>query len=316
MKIIRLKNFGIAVTAGILGLVVGVSQAAPLIPFDNGNVADANDVNTNFTELETRINTISLTPGPAGPQGLAGADGATGLQGPAGPIGPQGPSGADGATGAAGSQGPAGADGATGPAGPQGLAGSDGATGATGPQGPAGADGISVPVGQSCPGAEAVVGFDSSGDIICAMSAAVSVPLLIHDADSSVVGRVLLFDMTTWHVVNQQSFIMRMASDAIYSETLRFTGINCTGTAYIESAGGYYSIVAKQGYVFTAHLTGTVYYLAQNSPITNGITYQSELSYTSVCTNNSGSFDGYQAYVNVPGITGVPDTGYGPFSLQ
>ena len=70
MKNIMLKKIGMMVTAGCFSLVVSVSQAAPLITFSNGSVADANDVNTNFTELETRINTISLTPGPIGDTGL------------------------------------------------------------------------------------------------------------------------------------------------------------------------------------------------------------------------------------------------------
>ena len=183
MKIIMLKNFGIAVTAGILGLVVNVSQAAPLIPFSNGNVADANDVNTNFTELESRINTISLTPGATGPQGPAGTDGATGLQGPQGATGSQGSQGlagtpgadgatgpqglqgvpgndgadgADGAAGAAGALGLTGASGATGPQGIPGTPGNDGADGATGAQGLTGATG---PQGiQGVPGNDGVDG--------------------------------------------------------------------------------------------------------------------------------------------------------------
>jgi hypothetical protein len=65
--------------------------------------------------LQTKINTIQLTPGP---QGL------TGPQGPAGPAGPQGPAGKDGLPGTAGSQGtqgPAGPVGPTGPIGPTGA---------------------------------------------------------------------------------------------------------------------------------------------------------------------------------------------------
>ena len=125
-NIIR-KKMVVAIVSGYMTMMVGIAQAAPLVVFNNGDVADANDVNANFNELETRIDTISLTPGPQGP---AGADGATG---PQGPIGLTGPAGADGATGP---QGPAGADGATGPQGPIGL------TGPQGPQGPAGTPAI------------------------------------------------------------------------------------------------------------------------------------------------------------------------------
>jgi hypothetical protein len=118
-----LKKLGMVVSAVCLSMAAGVSQAVPLVTFSNGAVADADDVNANFTELETRINNISLTPGPAGPQGLPGvngANGANGLNGLDGATGPQGP---------AGPQGPVGATGMTGPAGPEGPA---------GPQGPAG----------------------------------------------------------------------------------------------------------------------------------------------------------------------------------
>jgi hypothetical protein len=108
MNTIILKKLGIAVLSGCLTMMVTAAQAAPLVEFSNGNVADADDVNANFNELETRIETISLTPGPAGatgPQGIQGvpgaagtdgAPGADGAQGDAGDTGPQGDTGADG----------------------------------------------------------------------------------------------------------------------------------------------------------------------------------------------------------------------------
>lgn len=80
-------------------------------------------------EVDAKLATISLTPGPAGPQGPrgdAGPTGATGARGATGPVGPQGPA---GPIGVAGSQGP------VGPVGPQGVQGDPG------PQGPAGANG-------------------------------------------------------------------------------------------------------------------------------------------------------------------------------
>ena len=73
----------IAIFSVCFTLMIGSVQAADLVQFSNGNIADADDVNANFNELETRIETISLTPGPVGPQGAAG------------PQGPQGPAGAD-----------------------------------------------------------------------------------------------------------------------------------------------------------------------------------------------------------------------------
>ena len=122
---IKPKILAIAFSTGI-GLTAGISQGAPLVTFTNGSTADADDVNANFSELETRINNISLTPGPAGPQG------------PAGVAGPPGPAGMPGATGPIGPAGPQGPQGPAGPAGPA------GAQGAPGPAGPAGADGAGI----------------------------------------------------------------------------------------------------------------------------------------------------------------------------
>jgi hypothetical protein len=64
------KKLGIAVISGCLMMWVGIAQAADLVVFSNGGVADADDVNANFNELGARIETISLTPGPAGAAGL------------------------------------------------------------------------------------------------------------------------------------------------------------------------------------------------------------------------------------------------------
>ena len=71
MKIILLKKLMMLVTTSSLVLVVSISQAAHLIQFNNGTVADADEVNANNLELETLIDTISLTPGPAGPRAEA-----------------------------------------------------------------------------------------------------------------------------------------------------------------------------------------------------------------------------------------------------
>jgi len=128
MKNTTSKNLG-AIIAVSLIMASGVSQAAGLTTFSNGSVADADDVNHNFTYLDGRISNISLTPGP---QGAAGATGATGAAGPAGAAGPTGPAGLTGPIGA------------TGPAGPQGIPGLDGAAGPTGTAGPAGTDGSGV----------------------------------------------------------------------------------------------------------------------------------------------------------------------------
>jgi hypothetical protein len=99
------KKLGIAVISGCLMMLVGIAQAADLVVFSNGGVADADDVNANFNELGARIETISLTPGPAGATGVAGADGTNGAPGLAGVDGLNGSDGAPGLPGADGNDG-------------------------------------------------------------------------------------------------------------------------------------------------------------------------------------------------------------------
>ena len=114
------------------------------------------DLESDITNLSTRIDEIELLPGPQGPagpqgpqgerglQGEQGSQGEQGLQGVQGPQGPKGdkgdtgPQGIQGETGPQGVQGPQGAQGLQGIQGPQGPTGETGPTGATGPRGPKG----------------------------------------------------------------------------------------------------------------------------------------------------------------------------------
>jgi hypothetical protein len=82
--------------------------------FNNGQPADADDMNENFAALIDILD--SIRGGVPGPQGPAGAPGA---QGQAGPPGSPGPQGAQGPTGPIGAAGPPGPVGPAGPAGPQ-----------------------------------------------------------------------------------------------------------------------------------------------------------------------------------------------------
>jgi hypothetical protein len=135
------KKLGIAVISGCLMMLVGIAQAAPLVVFSNGGVADADDVNANFNELETRIETITLTPGPvgadstvAGPKGDTGADSTV--------AGPKGDTGANSTV--AGPKGDTGADSTV--AGPKGDTGANSTV-----AGPAGAAGLGAVVFNSAP---------------------------------------------------------------------------------------------------------------------------------------------------------------------
>lgn len=123
MKKNTFKKLRIVAGTGCLGLIMGSAQAAGLNSFTNGSVANATDVNNNFTYLDDRITNISLTPGDTGLQGPIGL---TGSQGTPGVNGQNGLNGLDGATG------PAGATGPQGPAGTDGVNGTDGANGTNG----------------------------------------------------------------------------------------------------------------------------------------------------------------------------------------
>jgi hypothetical protein len=105
--------------------------------FNNGQPADADDMNENFAALIDILD--SIRGGVPGPQGPGGAPGA---QGQAGPPGSPGPQGAQGPTG------PIGAAGPPGPVGPAGPAGTAGPPGPAGPQGPAGIGNLGCSDGQ------------------------------------------------------------------------------------------------------------------------------------------------------------------------
>ena len=156
------------IAAALLLPSLAVSQE--LTQFQNGQVANAEDINSNFMLLKEAIDSISLRAGAAlltadgppssdageigdvfidtsqyefygpkqnggwgAPIALIGAVGPTGLTGPQGPQGEIGPIGLTGPTGLTGPQGP------QGEIGPTGLTGPQGPQGEIGPQGPVGA---------------------------------------------------------------------------------------------------------------------------------------------------------------------------------
>jgi len=162
----------------LIFLAANTASAQTLHTFKNGEVADADKINQNFTALKEALEAIdgnagaSLLTGQGGPQvtlgnegdvyidtasmsfygpkGVAGwGDGASllgpqgeqGLQGEAGSQGPQGSAGPIGPQGEAGPQGP---QGETGLQGPQGIPGEKGDTGAQGPKGDSGSSDCSA----------------------------------------------------------------------------------------------------------------------------------------------------------------------------
>ena len=128
------------------GLVSIVSTVR--IGLDNANTALTNEIARSKraeSDLGTRIDNISLTPGPQGEQGPKGDKGDTGEQGPEGPQGIQGEQGPKGDKGDTGEQGPKGDKGDKGDPGEQGIQGEqgpEGPQGIQGEQGPEGPQGI------------------------------------------------------------------------------------------------------------------------------------------------------------------------------
>ena len=171
------------------------TYAQTLVQFEDGQVADADEINANFNALKRAIDAIDVPSGasllvaegvPApdfgslgdvyidtllyqfyGPKTTDGWGLGVSLIGPLGPKGDTGPEGPQGPQGDTGPEGPQGPQGFAGPMGPQGLQGDTGPQGEIGPQGPKGADGISVLFGQSCPSGESITGFDIQGQLLC-----------------------------------------------------------------------------------------------------------------------------------------------------
>ena len=157
-------------------LVPSLAFSQELTQFENGQVADAEDINSNFTALKDAIDSISLRAGASlltgngppssdvgdtgdifidtsqyefyGPKHNGGwgapiaLRGAVGEVGPQGEIGPQGEVGPTGLTGPQGNPGPQGAIGPQGEVGPTGLTGPQGNPGPQGAIGPQGEDGV------------------------------------------------------------------------------------------------------------------------------------------------------------------------------
>lgn len=130
--------FAFTVTSLFMPLHTSAEQITLPHTFSNGERADANEVNANFSTLadesnaqDGRITTLEDggVEGPAGPPGPQGEPGPAGPQGEQGPAGPAGPAGPQGEPGPAGPQGEQGPPGVPGPPGPEGEAGVDGADG-------------------------------------------------------------------------------------------------------------------------------------------------------------------------------------------
>lgn len=171
------------VLAAFFILVSAPLLAQQLTQFQNGQVADADEINANFNALKQAIEAVGLSSrsaliaadggpdpdtgdvgdvyidtlnyefyGPKESTGWGAGVSLIGAVGPQGEVGAQGPKGDTGAVGPAGPQGPQGLTGAAGSRGPQGEIGPQGAEG---PQGEAGVAGPVGPMGPQGPKGDA-----------------------------------------------------------------------------------------------------------------------------------------------------------------
>jgi hypothetical protein len=145
--------------------------------------------------------------GPQGPIGLTGPQGETGPQGPIGLTGPQGDVGQQGPQGDVG---PAGPQGEVGPQGPPGQQGEQGPIGPEGPQGPQGPPGNLGLAGLSCPNGTFVVGFDSTGGLLCSLiegsGGPTSPPLLTAAEIDLAVDSLLFLDQSGIDTLYQECY--------------------------------------------------------------------------------------------------------------
>jgi len=159
---------------------------------------------------QQQIAAVVGTPGPQGEPGPLGATGPRGTDGPPGPQGNAGPAGLTGASGPTGVQGEQGPPGAPGP---------QGGVGPIGPQGPEGPQGEVGPEGPQGAGSPELVVFDANGAEVGAF------------VDEPEVGKYRVY------LAGPSAIVAVLYNTGAFSsyrtETIRFTGGNCTGTPLI-----------------------------------------------------------------------------------
>ena len=146
---------------------------------------------------------------------------------------------------------------------------------------------------------------------------------LIRVSDSAVLGKVIgvSFGTKEWTIINNNGFIVHVNADGVPKiESALYNDGSCTtDPLYLQFAtnsNATGSIVASQGLVFTIQDIGT-YYVAQNTTLIDNAAYNRRRNSPTNCQSQTIPVNTViPLLINSEAVTGVPDGGYGPVTIQ
>lgn len=146
---------------------------------------------------------------------------------------------------------------------------------------------------------------------------------LIRVSDSAVLGKVIgvSFGTKEWTVINNNGFLMHINADGVpKSESALYNDGACAATPlylqYVANSNASGSIVAAQGMVFTIADVGT-YYVPKNTTLIDNAIYNKRRNSPTNCQTLTQPINTViPILVNSEVITGVPEGGYGPVTVQ
>lgn len=211
---------------------------------DNGSLTMT--CNNGMT-ITAPMSALTQFKGDKGDSGAAGTNGVDGVQGAKGNTGAAGAQGLQGAVGATGPQGVAGTNGAQGV---QGLTGAKGETGAAGINGTSGAAGATGP--QGVQGQAGAAGSNGTNGLQIQLRKADNT--VVSDSVLSIVANdntlspfVTAYDATHSAYATYNA-LGNIAVPGAINGTIYFTGLNCTGTAYLNQS-------LPDGYIYAGYQT-------------------------------------------------------------
>lgn len=146
---------------------------------------------------------------------------------------------------------------------------------------------------------------------------------LIRVSDSAVLGTIIgvTFSTREWTIINNNGFIVHVNSDGVprAESALYNDGACAANPLYLQHAlnsNATGSIVASQGMVFTIAEVGT-YYVAKNTALIDDAVYNRRRNSPTNCQSQSIPVNTViPLLLNDESVTGVPDGGYGPVTVQ
>ena len=146
---------------------------------------------------------------------------------------------------------------------------------------------------------------------------------LIRISDNQVLGTVVGVTLNTreWTIINNNGFIVHVDADGVPKiESALYNDGSCTTTPlYLQFAANKNdsgSISASQGLVFTIEDVGT-YYVPKNTTLVDDATYNRRRNSPTNCQTLSQPINTViPIQANNEAITGVPNGGYGPVTIQ